>query len=385
MRQKRLPPGFRDEFGEEAQKKADLSHGLAKCFYERGYTKINTPLIEYKNIFDDYDLAVQQRMYEVVDSSQERMVVRPDLTLPIARFLANIQVNLPKKFYYIGDVLAMNQAHRGWANQVTQAGIELVGYASEQAELECLLIINQVNRLWLNNRLYVELSDARFAETVVAALGLSENERTALFDALFNKNLPVYERLIESYAENTLYSLLKIWPRLFGSIDEVKRELEAIILPMNAQRLVNRVMEMAQAVQKLSSQQVRIDFSSPAPQPYYTGITFRGYVDGVASYLVSGGRYDKLLANFQKEPTCAVGMGFDLDVLTEVAHIEVPKAQPIYVYAEFGAWDKAADYLLAHPAYSLVLADTLAEARTQAKADGAKLYVVTAEGVKADA
>ena len=385
MRQKRLPPGFRDEFGEEAQKKAALSHGLAKCFYERGYTKINTPLIEYKNIFDDYDLAVQQRMYEVVDSSQERMVVRPDLTLPIARFLANIQVNLPKKFYYIGDVLAMNQVHRGWANQVTQAGIEPVGYASEQAELECLLIINQVNRLWLNNRLYVELSDARFAETVVAALGLSENERTALFDALFNKNLPVYERLIESYAENTLYSLLKIWPRLFGSIDEVKRELEAIILPMNAQRLVNGVMEMAQAVQKLSSQQVRIDFSSPAPQPYYTGITFRGYVDGVASYLVSGGRYDKLLANFQKEPTCAVGMGFDLDVLTEVAHIEVPKAQPIYVYAEFGAWDKAADYLLAHPAYSLVLADTLAEARTQAKADGAKLYVVTAEGVKADA
>ena len=385
MRQKRLPPGFRDEFGEEAQKEAALSHGLAKCFYERGYTKINTPLIEYKNIFDDYDLAVQQRMYEVVDSSQERMVVRPDLTLPIARFLANIQVNLPKKFYYIGDVLAMNQVHRGWANQVTQAGIELVGYASEQAELECLLIINQVNRLWLNNRLYVELSDARFAETVVAALGLSENERTALFDALFNKNLPVYERLIESYAENTLYSLLKIWPRLFGSIDEVKRELEAIILPMNAQRLVNGVMEMAQAVQKLSSQQVRIDFSSPAPQPYYTGITFRGYVDGVASYLVSGGRYDKLLANFQKEPTCAVGMGFDLDVLTEVAHIEVPKAQPIYVYAEFGAWDKAADYLLAHPAYSLVLADTLAEARTQAKADGAKLYVVTAEGVKADA
>ena len=35
MRQKRLPPGFRDEFGEEAQKKAALSHSLAKCFFER--------------------------------------------------------------------------------------------------------------------------------------------------------------------------------------------------------------------------------------------------------------------------------------------------------------------------------------------------------------
>ena len=194
----------------------------------------------------------------------------------------------------------MNQAHRGWANQVTQAGIELVGYASEKAELECLLIINQVNRLWLNNQLYVELSDARFAETVVDALGLTAAERTELFEALFNKNLPVYERLIEAYTENTLYSLLKIWPRLFGSIEEVQQELDAIILPMSAQRLVNGVMQMAQAVQKLSSQKVRIDFSSPAPQPYYTGLTFRGYIDGVASYIVSGGRYDKLLANFQK-------------------------------------------------------------------------------------
>lgn len=385
MRQKRLPPGFRDEFGEEAQKKAALSHSLAKCFFERGYTKINTPLIEYKNVFDDYDLAVQQRMYEVVDSSQERLVIRPDLTLPIARFLANIQVNLPKKFYYTGDVFAMNQAHRGWANQVTQAGIELVGYASEKAELECLLIINQVNRLWLNNQLYVELSDARFAETVVDALGLTAGERTELFEALFNKNLPVYERLIEAYTENTLYSLLKIWPRLFGSIEEVQQELDAIILPMSAQRLVNGVMQMAQAVQKLSSQKVRIDFSSPAPQPYYTGLTFRGYIDGVASYIVSGGRYDKLLANFQKEPTPAVGMGFDLDVLASVADITLPQAKPSYVYIGEDDWDVVADYVLAHPTYSLVLADTLAEAREQAAADGATLYVVTEEGVKADA
>lgn len=385
MKQKRLPQGFRDEFGEEAQKKALLSNLLSKCFYKRGYTKIITPLIEYKNVFDDYDLAIQQKLYELVDSSQERLVVRPDLTLPIARFLSNIQVSLPTKFYYIGDVLAMNQAHRGWANQVTQAGIELVGYESNRAELECLLVINQVNRLLLNNRLYLELSDARFAPTIVEALGLTADEEETLFDALFNKNLPRYETIIESYAENALYPLLVVWPRLFGSVEEVQQELNQVILPMSAQRIVNQLMDLAKTVQHMSNQQVRLDLSSRPPQPYYTGLTFRGYVDEVASYIVSGGRYDRLLANFQKEPTCAVGMAFDLDVLAQVADMEVPKAKPVLVYYEPTAWPKAAAYLVNHPAYSLVLADSLEDARRQAARENAVLYVVTEEGVSEDA
>lgn len=385
MKQKRLPQGFRDEFGEEAQKKALLSNLMSKCFYKRGYTKIITPLIEYKNVFDDYDLAIQQKLYELVDNSQDRLVVRPDLTLPIARFLANIQVSLPKKFYYIGDVLAMNQAHRGWANQVTQAGIELVGYESNRAELECLLVINQVNRLLLNNQLYLELSDARFAPAIVDALGLTVAEEEVLFEALFNKNIPQYERIIEGYAENALYPLLVVWPRLFGSVEEVQQELNQVILPMAAQRIVNGLMELAKTVQYMSNQQVRLDLSSRPPQPYYTGLTFRGYVDEVASYIVSGGRYDQLLANFQKEPTCAVGMAFDLDVLSDVAQMEVPKAKPILVYYEKEAWAKAAAYLVNHPAYSLVLADTLEEAREKAIRENAVLYVVSQEGVSEDA
>jgi ATP phosphoribosyltransferase regulatory subunit len=80
---------------------------------------------------------------------------------------------MPKKFYYLGDVLALNQEHRGNANQVTQAGVELVGYSSIKAEIECMLIISRVNRELLGGRLYLELSDARFAESIAEALGLT--------------------------------------------------------------------------------------------------------------------------------------------------------------------------------------------------------------------
>ena len=53
-------------------------------------------------------------------------------------------------------------------------------------------------------------------------------------------------------------------------------------------------------------------------QSYYTGLTFRGYVDGVSQYIVSGGRYDGLLSSFDGTPMPAVGMAFNIDVLTDV-------------------------------------------------------------------
>ena len=62
----------------------------------------------------------------------------------------------------------------------------------------------------------------------------------------------------------------------------------------------------------------RIDVSTEPLQSYYTGLTFRGYVDGVSQYIVSGGRYDGLLSGFDGTPMPSVGMAFNIDVLTDV-------------------------------------------------------------------
>ena len=385
MIRKQLPQGFRDEFGALAQKKEQVSRYLLTGFHKRGYTKISTPLMEYKDVFDGYVLDSQQGVYEFVDTATGNLVLRPDLTLPIARFLSTTKVKMPKKFYYLGDVLALNQEHRGNANQVTQAGVELVGYSSIKAEIECMLIISRVNRELLGGRLYLELSDARFAESIAEALGLTADEKNALFNALFYKNLPVYDTLIQQYEGNALYPFLECWPRLFGSVEEIQGELARIILPMTAQRIVDNVFNLAQTVESISGQQVRIDFSSEAPQDYYTGITFRGYVDGVASYIVSGGRYDQLLANFQEQPECAVGMAFDIDVLTAVADIDEPQYDKALVYFEQEQWQAARELLESNDEYSVAMADSLEDARKLAKKEGVQLMIVSAEGVKVDA
>ena len=71
----------------------------------------------------------------------------------------------------------------------------------------------------------------------------------------------------------------------------LKNELSQVILPAGAQRILDSLMDLAGQIEA-TGQQVRIDVSTEPLQSYYTGLTFRGYVDGVSQYIVSGGRYD---------------------------------------------------------------------------------------------
>lgn len=326
MVQQQLPTGFRDDIGIVAERKDDVSQYVLGLCRNRQYTKISTPLVEYKDVFNGYAMGRGQHMYEFMDSSDESVVIRPDLTMPIGRFLATTNIELPRTFYYLGDVFMKNKKHRGDVNQVTQGGIEMVGYEGLEAEQECFKIIKEVNEAQLGNSLLLEIGDARFSRAITDALGLSDDEKAELLEALFTKFLPRYNELISDFKNSALYPFLNVWPRLFGTVQDIKDELNQIILPAAAQRILDNLVDMANQVEA-TGQQVRIDVSTEPLQSYYTGLTFRGYVDGVSQYIVSGGRYDGLLSSFDGTPMPAVGMAFNIDVLTDITLQGESKAQ----------------------------------------------------------
>ena len=228
MVQKQLPTGFRDDIGAVAERKDDVSQYLLSLCRNRQYTKISTPLVEYKDVFNGYTLGRGQHMYEFFGSSDAS--------------LATTNIELPRKFYYLGDVLMKNKQHRGDINEVTQGGIEMVGYEGIDAELECFAIIKEVNESQLNNTLLLEIGDARFSRAITDALGLTDGERTDLLDALFTKYLPRYNELISEFKNNALYPFLMIWPRLFGTVNDIKNELSQVILPAGAQRILDSLL-----------------------------------------------------------------------------------------------------------------------------------------------
>lgn len=234
MVQQQLPTGFRDDIGIVAERKDDVSQYVLGLCRNRQYTKISTPLVEYKDVFNGYAMGRGQHMYEFMGSSDESVVIRPDLTMPIGRFLATTNIELPRTFYYLGDVFMKNKKHRGDVNQVTQGGIEMVGYEGLEAEQECFKIIKEVNEAQLGNHLLLEIGDARFSRAITDALGLSDDEKAELLEALFTKYLPRYNELISDFKNSALYPFLTVWPRLFGTVQDIKDELNQIILPAAA-------------------------------------------------------------------------------------------------------------------------------------------------------
>ena len=373
-----LPAGLRDQFGTEAESKDQISAWLMKNLRSRGYRRIITPIVERRDLFAEFNM--QSEQYRVIDPAGDELVLRPDLTLPVARFLATTNVKLPQKIYYLGERFQAAPELSGGKNEQTQAGIELIGYGSLKAEMEGVILMHQLNRHLLDNQLTIELGHARLVDTILDALELDEELQQQLAQALYHKNFPAYEKLLRQVDAPQTMPFLRKWPWLFGTLAEVNDMLAEVKVPELAHPLLGQLKTVAEFAGELADQQVIVDLSSAVPQKYYTGIVMKGYVEKTTgAYLISGGRYNRLLANFQSQLEPAVGLGINIDALAEATALKPVKKQPVFVYAPFELLGQAAALVEKHGNYSLALADSLQEAQQQAQTAGAKLVALDAK------
>lgn len=116
MKNKNLPSGTRDEFGTEAEVKETIQNKLFQGFRRRGFRKLTTPVLEYSDVFQPLN-AENYRPYQLLDEQGQLLVLRPDLTLPVARVMSTTGIELPVKWYYGGDVyptvIPQSQRHLG--------------------------------------------------------------------------------------------------------------------------------------------------------------------------------------------------------------------------------------------------------------------------------
>lgn len=373
MKNNLLPLGTRDEFGVRSEEKQRIIGVIQRHFNNLGFARISTPIIEKQAVFQPYQL-VNSKMYRLLDQEGDTIVLRPDLTLPIARFLSSTSIPLPQKFCYVGDIFRLSRSLSGSYNQLTQAGIELVGYQSTKAELECLINIYDLSQEILDEQITIELGYADFAKIFLDIFTTDVDLRKQIAQALFDKKITEYEHLISSFEDQRLYPLLKKWPRLFGEPDDIFRELNQYELPESVTLRLKKIKEIVLLVrQVLPKQQLVIDLSSRAPQQYYTGLTFRGFAKSGEDYIFSGGRYDNLLANFQAQNEPAVGMGIDIDLLTDLCAKKFNRVPKTLVFSSIKNWSKAQALVKKLSNATLSLSNTKAEAVKEAQKLQAKL------------
>ena len=317
------PRGFRDILPEEARARESIRDRVRACFDAHGYAPVETPLLEDRSVLERAG-RIKGSPFQLFDSDNRLLMLRPDLTLPIARLASQRMAgaDFPVRLRYEAPVVREQGALRGQPRQFTQLGVELIGGTEVAAEVEVVSLLAEALRA-------LEVPNARIvAGSVRPLLALLETDvadeglREEVLAQVHASNLVALDEAVDAAGlPRPVARALHELPRLHGDaavIDRVDELLEGACVPAEKRgtsELRGLVEGLAQAG---SVVELSFDFSIINSFDYYTGIVFKAYVDGVAASLASGGRYDAVLANLGMPGTAACGFALSLERLQEV-------------------------------------------------------------------
>ena len=308
------PEGTRDRLFAECQERREVQNRLIRLFRRRGYLEVSTPDTEFYDLFALSGSAIpQERMLQVGDLSGKICVMRPDSTTPIARVAATKlrALPLPQRLYYDQKVYRANPANNGANREIPQCGVELIGADGVKADLEIIVTAVDALRSCGASRFHVELGHAGFFRDLAARLAPDEDTLERMRAMIEGKNFAALNQLLAPYGDDSACVALKRLSRLFGG-EEVLAQAETLAGKTDAVDYLRTLYDELSAAGY--GQYVRFDLGMVHQIDYYTGVVFRGYVEGAGEAVLSGGRYDNLVEVFGRKAQ-ATGFAVDVDAV----------------------------------------------------------------------
>ena len=336
------PEGTRDLLFEECLARREAEGKLSDLFVCRGYSEVMTPGIEFYDVFDAMPMAVpSDGMYKLTDDKGRLLVMRPDNTMPIARLTATRLQNaaLPVRLYYAQDVYHLNHGLTGRNDQQFQAGVELIGAAGKRADLDVLSLAAEAVRLFADGEetsFRIEIGHIGFFNALIAALNVEQEIQDDIRELIESKNYAALSDKLDTLPADETVDAIRRLPRLFGG-EEVLEKARKLSRNAEARQALDYLSGLYKTLCHLGLRdQVMIDLGMVHRNEYYTGVIFRGYVEGSGDAVVSGGRYDTLLQQFGS-PLPATGFGVNVDALTKVmldkSEVDPPMLPEALVFA----------------------------------------------------
>lgn len=318
------PRGFRDILPREALARERITGVVRECFSAHGYLPVETPLLEDRRAIER-GARVKDSAFQLFDSDGSLLMLRPDLTLPVARLVAGrvSAGELPARFRYAAPVVREEPSLRGQPRQFTQLGVELVGEDGAASEVEVVRLLAEALGA-------LEVPDWRIVfgsvtplTSLLDACAPTPDFREEVLALVHDSDLVTLDELISSTeglgpaAARALREVCRM-----GGGAEVIGRLDALLAEAGvdpASRGTAELSALAGSLADLFEQgRLSFDFSIINSFDYYTGIIFKGYAEGIAASLASGGRYDAVLANLGRPGLVACGFALSLERLQEV-------------------------------------------------------------------
>jgi ATP phosphoribosyltransferase regulatory subunit len=305
----RIPSGTRDVLPDETREVHVITEALRGVFERHGYGEVSTPALEYEEVLARADMAEARPAYRVFDESGAVLVLRSDMTVPIARVVATRYptVEPPIRFCYVAHCYRGVRPQRGQPRELLQAGIELIGAPAPQGTAEALSVLcDALDAVGLKGY-RVGLGDASLFPALMASLKVPEEDRAELLQTLARRDFVELEtRLAAAGLADEAAELLLSLPQRRGGPEVLADAPEAAAQAVSGMRQVHELLAPAVA------ERVIFDFGLLRSIGYYTGAVFEVYDPALGAPLGGGGRYDELLGRYGRSlPAVGFALGID--------------------------------------------------------------------------
>lgn len=166
--------GFKDRLPKESYAKSQMLKSIVESFEKFGFSPIETPHLEYAEILKKQGSEeIQKEMYHFLDHGGREVALRFDLTVPLARFIAQYknELGLPFKRYCIGNVFRGERAQKGRYREFTQCDFDFIGTQSIGADAEIVQVIYQTLRHLGVERFTIALNNRKIFNGLMESLG----------------------------------------------------------------------------------------------------------------------------------------------------------------------------------------------------------------------
>lgn len=311
------PEGVRDIYGSEFIQKFELQQQLYQMLAKEGYQGIETPTLEFFDVFSrEVGTVPSRELYKFFDREGSTLVLRPDITPSIARAAAKyFHHETPIRLCYMGNTFINYDKYLGRLKESTQLGAELMGDGSVKADVEMLsLLIKSLKEARLS-RFQVSIGQVMFFKSLLKEAGIDSETQKRLRRLISDKNRFGAEELLSEWElPNELRSLFLEMTTLSGGPEVIERA-KSLTGNEEAREALDRLKQIYEGLKELSLENyVSFDLGMLSKYNYYTGIIFQAYSYGYGEPIVKGGRYDTLLSHFGQELP-AVGFAIVIDQL----------------------------------------------------------------------
>ena len=318
----------------------DYLIGLIKDTYKTfGFQSMETPCVEHiENLCSKQGGDNEKLIFKILKRGEKLKIdeakeendlvdggLRYDLTVPLARYYSNHANELPSPFkaLQIGSVWRADRPQKGRFRQFVQCDIDILGEASNLAEIELILATTaMLGKLDFKN-FTVCINDRNILKSMAAYSGFKEEDYDEVFIVLdkMDKIGPegVEAELIEmGYTRESVKTYLSLFDEVASDVSGVrylKEKLGDYLSDETADGL-ELIMSSVEAAKECD---FKLQFTPTLVrgQSYYTGTIFEVTMDDFGGSVAGGGRYDKMIGKFtgQDTPACGFSIGFERIVM----------------------------------------------------------------------